>query len=421
MRAALRTKTGRHTQLVFFGQIATAAAGFGINVLLLRCLSVDEYGLFSLFLSTQLLLMGFMHMGWIETFVRFGAKFLGAPQFDALRSYLLRKTLVASAGVGLLAAAAGSFVSQHLYHRPPFTPYFRAAVLTGFLMCVFTFFQSDYRARQDFNRYVITQVGSNAARLLCVAVAIPLGVLGLPQTVAIYLLVTAAFIGFCVVDTRTRGGTEPRAPLDPGLIREMKSYNGWLLLSFFTTNVTSNIDSHVLAYYHANETLSSFAAASRLTLPLQFAAVALQTTLMPRLSAAKDRSEFEFYLGRMKLFVVPFLAVTSLACWLAPPVLIWLAGPHYAGISSLIRLQIVSNTIMLLVNPVGIVVYAWGWTRLLAFLNLAQLAVDLALDLLWIPRWGAAGAVGATLVMNVLGLVVIYIALWWGMRREKFV
>ena len=421
MRAALRTKTGRHTQMVFGGQIVSAAFGFGTNVLLLRCLSIDEYGLFSLFLSTLMMLAGFMHMGWIETFVRFGAKTFGTPEFAAIRNLLLKRTLVSSAIVGAMAMGAASLVSERFYHRPEFVPYFYAAAIGGLLNSCFTFFQNEYRARQDFNRYLVTQVGSNATRLACVALATVLGVLGLTQTVGIYLGVTFTFIILCAVHLRDRRGHAPLVSLEPSLLKEMTSYNGWLLLSFFTTNAVGNIDAHLLAHFHANNTLSSYSAAARLTLPLQFVAMSLQTTLLPRLSASKDPRDVVFYLDRLKLFFIPFVALTALATWLAPPILIWIAGPHYANITSLLRLQILTYAVMLVVNPIGIVTYAWGWTRMLAFMNLGQLVLDVVLDLLWIPRWGAMGAVAATLAVNVLGFVVIYPALWWGLKQRKSV
>ena len=96
MLAALRTRTGRDTQLVFSGQTVNAGLGFLANILLMRTLSLADYGLFSLFISALMLISGFMHFGWNETFVRFGAKYQHSPFFNALRKLLLKKTLLAS-------------------------------------------------------------------------------------------------------------------------------------------------------------------------------------------------------------------------------------------------------------------------------------------------------------------------------------
>jgi O-antigen/teichoic acid export membrane protein len=145
---------------------------------------------------------------------------------------------------------------------------------------------------------------------------------------------------------------------------------------------------------------------------------ALTTTLLPRLSTARHVGDSRNYLRRIWHFLLPTAGVLFSLIFLAPPLLVWIAGAQYAGISNALKLQLAATLVMVLANPIGLVLVGWGWSRFFAILNLVQLAVDLALDLLWIPRFGVEGALAATLVINALGLVTIYAAVWLGIRNK---
>jgi O-antigen/teichoic acid export membrane protein len=419
MRSALASRTGRATQLVMAGQMIQAVLGFALNVLLLRALSLDDYGLFSLFNAAMMLLAGFIHLGWTETFVRFGAKHRDEPVFAALRARFFRRTLLSAgllaAGVALLAP----WVAESLYGRPDFARYLRGAALGAWLTCFFSFVQSDYRIRQRYRVYFAQQIGSSALRLALCAGAFLAGMLTLWSAAWVYALAPLLFVAWSTLKESTLRTLTAPGEVGLDLEAETRSYQLWTLVSMSAYNFSGNIGYHILAHFHVNTEISSLAAATRLTLPIDFVVTALATTLLPRLSAARGVHEIRHYLSRLKLFLIPFALGIAALCWLAPPLLIWLAGGKYAGIGPLVRLNIVNALVILLANSVSLVLAAWGWARGLAIVNLAQLLVGVALSLWWIPRAGAMGAVAASLAVNVMGLVFIYAALWIGLRERQ--
>lgn len=419
MREALLSRTGKNTQIVFVGEAASAVLGFLLNIVLIRGLTVNEYGLFSLYSATLMLLAGFMHLGWGETYVRFGPRHLGHSQFEALRGHVFRRMMGGATFFALLASQSSRWISDQVYHRPEFGPYVGMAAAGAWIACLFSFFQNDARVRQNMNRFVVGRVGSSALRLFVCGAAVSVGAFTLFEAAAAYMFAPLAFVAIPLFRDLASGRLMASRPPSAALRDELASYTGWIFLSMFTTNLIGNIDAHVLAYFHSNETLSAFSAAGRLTLPIQMVILSLTTTLLPRLSAARDQSEIRYYLSKVWLFLAPLAALTLAAVFLAPPVLVWIAGDAYAGITTLLRLQILVTLVVLLTNPMGLVLYSWGWSRLLAMMNVFQLLVDVALDLLWIPRWGAIGAVGATLVVNLIGMVTVYVALWYGLKKRS--
>jgi O-antigen/teichoic acid export membrane protein len=419
MRSALLSKTGRDTQIVFAGQVLSALLGFLLNVILLRVMSTGEYGLFSLFFSSMMLVSGFMHLGWADTFVRFGARHFPSKKFEAIRYRLFSNVFLSALAIGVAGIACSHWVAARVYGREDFSSYAKLAMICAFLITVFSFIQNDLRTRASFKPYFWMNVGTAFARFVLIAAMASAGLLILSRVIGVYIWVfVAVVVPYLVIwrGFKTPGSGES---LDAATVSEIRQFNAWSLVSLVAVNVIGNIDSQFIAHYHDNSTLSAFGAASRLTLPISMAISSMTATLLPRLSAAKSEGDYRLYLDRIKLFLIPSALAVIAMVWVAPPLLIAIAGAKYAGIELLIRLQVLAMLVVLLANPVGLVITAWGWTRLLAIMNLFQLVVDLYLDWVWIPRYGAAGAVAATLVINIVGMVCIYVALFYGLKARR--
>ena len=415
LRKALNSRTGKNTQWVILGESITAIFGFLINVILLRKMTTEAYGLFSLFFSLMMLLGGFIHLGWAETYVRFGSLHRGKSEFLAIRSFSFRQTLLGLAGCSLVVFFFSPWIAHILLKRDFFTPYILLATLGACLMALFTFVQNDHRIHENIRGYLFGRMGSSVLRLMVGAIAVIVHGVTLPVVAILYV---ASPLIFILKPLQVFYKKMPQTSVALELKSQLTGYNSWLFVSIFATTVIGNVDAQVLAHYHDNMTLSAFSAAGRLTLPIQILVASMTTTLLPRLSAVKEVSEMRRYLKTVISLIVPLGILILASCWFVPPVLIWIAGKSYSGITSLLQLQILMILIMLLTNPIGLVLNGWGWSRLLAILNVGQLIVDLVLDFLWIPRWGATGAVLATLVVNLMGMVTIYSAVWYGLRQK---
>jgi O-antigen/teichoic acid export membrane protein len=187
---------------------------------------------------------------------------------------------------------------------------------------------------------------------------------------------------------------------------EARQFNRWLLVSIFSTTIFTNIDVHVLAYFYPSEVVAQLGAVSRLTLPITILVTSLSTTMLPRLSRnANDLDLFQYYLRKLKL-VLPFSILGFVIMGAAIiPLLGWLAGSRYHGLEPLIALQLVSILIVLITNPLGLLVIAEGRTKILAFMNLAQLFIGIGLNLFLVPKLGAIGSICASIGINTIGMI----------------
>lgn len=408
------SKTGRNTQLVFVGQFVNASIGLAFNVLLIRALNSEDYGTFILTSSTMMLISGFAHFGWIESYVKFGSQFLNTELFEKIRSLFFHLTILSALIFCSLAAVSMPWVAERIYQRGSITLYLVAASAGAFFSSFYSMTGNDYRVKQKFSKFLSLQLSLSTFRiLLCLALAY-FHILSL-QAAILVLVLTPVFSVIFSTSERSFTSLES-SEIHPQLLKEIFNYNKWIYASIFMNNVIGNIDSQFIAHYHSNTSLSLFGAASRLTLPIQFVVTALTTTLLPKLSMSRDEVSIRYYLSSLKYFLIPMTLLVLLAIVFAPPILVWIAGPQYQGISLLIRLQILTSLLVLIGNPVGLILYSWGWSRLFTILNFIQFVIDLILDWIWIPKYGALGAVLATLVIYVIGVVYNYSAVIYGLK-----
>jgi O-antigen/teichoic acid export membrane protein len=422
MLAALRSKTGQNTQLVFGGEILGVIIGFAGNLVLMRNMTVGDYGLYSLFLSSMMMIAGFMHFGWIDTYVRYGSKFFQKEEFAYIRRICLKKVSSGAALAIVVVALLSPWLSDKILKREQMELFLIASAIGGAINILFSFSQNDYRVHHRFSALINTKVGSGLFRLFAYLLFVPLQMI-IPLFWAILLNLLSLFL-FCGEFLWRLGrqfARQPKIQEYPAIKKEMESYNFWILISFLSTTVIGNIDLFILSHFHPNQTLGSFGAAVRLTLPFQILISALTTALLPRLHQVTNPADMRFYLRKITLFLIPTALLLLALVLFAPPALIWIAGPAYSEIGTLLRLQLITTMVMVLANPYGLVLHAWGWSKFFALLNLFQLVLDIILDLLWIPKFGAEGAVAATLVINLVGLVAIYIGLWSGFKKHPWV
>lgn len=410
---------GKNTFYVYIAQIVGGGLGFLFNLVLIRKMNVQDYGLFTLFSSAAMLLAGFFPLGWTETYNRFGSKHIHDEYFFPLRKFFLKRILVSTLVCSAVAFMFSGWISSNFYHRPDFDFYLKVSIFSAIILCLYSFVSVDLQVRHRFKDYLGSQVFLSAARLLLVLGAVGAAVLTLPTAIAINVLIPAVLVLFL---GWTMGAFSPsfwrQSGLSPEIEAESASFRKWILVSALCNAVIGNIDLSILAHFHPDQTLAQYGVAARLTLPIQMAMASLGIVLLPKIASTKDPEVTRRQLGKLVRYLLPAGAVLLVLSFLIPPVLARWAGGAYAESEDTIRFFLFSSVIVFVTNPAGIFLIAWGHVRLNAILNLVQLIVDIALDLLWIPEKGALGAIQATCVVYLMGTAFAYYFLWRAMNGK---
>ena len=420
---SLKTRIIQNTKTVFFAEILQGATGFFINLMLVRSLSVESYGLFSLFVAALMTGAGFFHLGWTESLARYGARFFHTALFPSVEKFFLITIGVTLILTFTLTYLGAQSIAGSIYNRPDFTFYIQIALIGALFTSLFNCYLSHLRSKSDFQNYFRIQAGSSVLRFMLCGFLVWFDGGRFETIIWVYFGVPAFYVFLLAFRGRKTFFQKilPAPDIDSALKTEIVSYQSWIFVSFITVYLIGHIDSHFLAHFHKNETLAVFGMVTRFTLPIQFLLNALTTTFLPRLSASRDESEFRLYLSRLKYFFLPAgLFLVLFYIW-GPYLLTAVAGESYQNpdVWALIRLQILTLSVPVFANPLGLVLYAWGMSKGFAYLNLFQLLLDIYLDWLWIPEEGAIGAVRATFWVNIMGLIYIVGCLVWWLSRRK--
>ncbi len=419
--SALRSKTGKNTQLALLTQLCTATLGYALNIFLIRRMSVSDYGTFALFSSVLMLLSGLIHLGWIESYVRFGAEYSLKPESKSIERFFFKRIFLYSLVLSLITLFFTAPICEKFYHRKDFSYYFILGVGGAFFTSLYNGVLGYFRAHQLFKYFTLWDTSSSLFRISLCFLGVCLG-LPLLRTVSfIYLSVPllgiAAFLLMYSISFKKRDSEN--VLLEPELSKKFRSYNAWIVVSWITVHLIGNIDSQFVAHYHSNSVVAAFAAVGRLTLPIHFIIRAIYTTVLPRLSQTQSLEDIKLYLRKIKYFLIPIGALLAASCWFLPPLLIWIAGSAYQDTTFLIQMQLVTVLVDFLCTPISVVLYVFGWSKGFAILNFIQLCVFIVLNLIWVPRFGAVGAVYSRLAVNLIGMVYIYWATFYHLRKSS--
>ncbi len=223
-----------------------------------------------------------------------------------------------------------------------------------------------------------------------------------PVSIAATLSVVSVLNGVAVL-------TSARRLMDPVqkpdfTRRELIRRSAPLGLMALMTQVFFTIDLVILGWLVSGPRLGDYAAASKMLTILTGIAGMVMAGALPALSAeAKAGRALEQLVARIWTWLVvgavPVFVVVAAA---APLVVLVTVGSRYAGAAVLLRILCVAGVVSILNNVLGNLMIALHKMRALFIQNSAAIALNVAGNLVLVPRIGVAAAAWMTLATELL-------------------
>lgn len=182
------------------------------------------------------------------------------------------------------------------------------------------------------------------------------------------------------------------------------------------STVYTNLDTVMLGFMTSDEMVGYYNAAVRIKSILVSIVTSLGAVLLPRASYYVEHGEMDrFRQITRKAFNFVFLAAVPMMLYFilfARPGIFLLSGENYAG--SVVPMQWIMPTLLFigLSNVLGIqILVPLGRERVVLWSIVAGAAVDVVLNVVLIPQYGASGAAAATSVAELVVLAVQFIVL----------
>lgn len=408
---------GRFSFLVNSGY-ATVSAGSAVLLLLLlmiagRLLSAADYGRFSFALALATIVETVMDIGLGQVTVRTVARDReGAGRI--FRDILGLKLVWVAGGLALLLVAAPVLRSD--------PDVIRICYLLGVSSAIRSYLLTVRGLLQGLNRFGVEAVVVLADRVLLLA----LGTFALVGGHGVYGL-SLAFVasrllmGVAVTSLVHRVAGSAAPTFDAARWREIQA--AALPLGFFmiALNLYTYIDTVILGIMRSDAETGWYAAAYRVYEGLTYLPAVLSAVLTPRLSYlfVHDRGALRAqFLRALAAAAGLGVLLGGAALWLARPVMLLLFGAAYSP--AVLPLQILGGGAAFVFSTwiLHAAAIATNLDRRLLVTTAAGLTTNVALNLLFIPRWGMAGAAWATVIAEAATVALLLVQLLARLRTD---
>ena len=185
-------------------------------------------------------------------------------------------------------------------------------------------------------------------------------------------------------------------PLDRGaLFREVGPIGAGILLSALYFRV----DLFLLQHWATAEAVAQYSAVFKLIDAMRLFPGALLAVVMPRMFRGRDGH----FLWKLSLLLTAFGALSMVVGYLLAPIGVPLAfGAAFAGAVPLFRILTFAFPLLCLNYGLTTQLIGWRGQRAFAVIGGGLFLSNVAMNLMAIPRWGAAGAAWATVATEVL-------------------
>ena len=414
IKKSLTSQIATGTMFTTVALLMNRASGMVLQMILVRMITVDQFGLFKL--AIELSSFGIMFVTFFVGGVSASSTTrVVSLHMSSLRKDRIRSTIEASvlsvAVMSILLFSLTFFLMPTVLERifkiradllPEAIPFFRWFLLYIFLSSLGMVSSAALRSSEFFKAYAITESITNLLRVLLIPVLLyqGCGLNGIVWGWAAALLV-GIIPGLWILERftnprRTDLNLSSSMLLD---MRDMTAFGIPVFLSTLSSTVYYSADTIILGYYMPVKFVGIYSAGVVLVHSLLYLFSGLETALFPILSSSLEKNKGGqdsriLERGYRLLCVVTFPAAVY-SFIMAPYMVRFLFGPDYleaATPARILAILIVAWAAM----PAGVMFMSTGKPEINARLGVVSAIMNVVLNVALIPFFGILGAATAS-------------------------
>lgn len=404
--------TAKGGGIIATGRFFTYGSRFVLAFMLARLLGAEQYGLYSLALTTGAILGSVATFGLDSALVRYVAilnsrrderGLWGALQIGVGFSTVLSSLFT----VGLYALAYP--IATQVFHEPQLTPLLQA---TSMMVPFLTLSDVLAGATRGFKKMQYSVIAQDFAQLLVRLILTgAFAIIGLSPLTAIVIFTIADVVSSVFLVYFLNKEFRLRRPLRDARrdTREIVGFSLPLWISGLLSTFRNNIETMLLGALNTVTGVGIFTVAGNINLVghMLFNAISLSSKpiiaelhgngeigQMNRLYRTTSRWAFTIYLPAFiitVLFPVPLLSIF---------------GESFVDGAGALRVLAVAELVNVLTGNAGTVIDMTGYTKLKLANSIIQIILSMGVNVLLIPRWGLMGAaVGSLLGVSMVNML----------------
>lgn len=395
-----RSSTAKDTSVLFIGNVATSFMGFLLIIILARTLSVEQMGVFSAFTNMAVLLSSLADFGISSGLVNFVGIARRQNNKKAEGEYIaagLRIELLLFLVFALLILVFHSFVAHKLLATTN-TSLNYLLIIGVFAYIVWNYSSLALRAQRRFFLSATVDFLTGFLRLIFIVLAVSLitvDVVG-ASTIYVFPAIITAVVGMTIL-----GWSKQWLKITKKHYVEFMKFSSWIGVNKVASVISGKIDIQMLAALSGATATGLYSVPSRLIFFVTILVSSFSSVISPRLAAFDSKEIEKSYIKKTLAFSL--LIIFGLLFWaiIANPFIILLFGEKYADSVPIFRLLIAANIPFVLTAPsVNAIIYSIKKPKYIGYFSVFQLATVVALNLVFIPMFGATGPTYSLIIIN---------------------
>lgn len=402
--------------VVFAANIAYLGLGFLANLIVVRALSPQAFGVLSIALALLIILQEVCGGGIDVTMVKFASE----HQDRAVSIYrtALQLKIIVNASLAIILWFCAEPIAQLAFRDASVALPLQVAGVGAFGSSLYTFLLARLQAEQRFFAYSVHRVFNNTVKCGLLALLWWMGALQLTQalwvTAGVFLVSSA--IGMFWLD---RKELLPIRLESAASFRSLLIFGGAVTLSRVLFTLYSRIDLLFLGHYWTKADVAVYSVAGNMAYLIDLCTYSVILTLLPHASRLKGAEDLRQYAKRTLRLCSMFAAVLLPLFLFAPFITPLLFGQRYAEAAGLFRILFAGCIGTLLVHPLYLILYARNRPMMLLFADGVLVITSVVCNLTLTPAWGALGAATGSVIARLCGCIAIVLLLWIELRQPE--
>lgn len=415
----------KDVSLVYFGSMVNGVSLFLINLILARVLEKDWFAIFSLAILALSTAAEMSDFGLNGGLLRFAPAYLASGEENKLKQLVktiwrwrLWLSIVLTVGGIILAYP----ISQYIFKQPALTNYFAFSFLGIGGVILLGFVSAYLQANQKFFQNSLIQVVKGLSRLILVLILIWLGVRNLYVFLGIYILIPWILFFFArgyLPKEFTKVVIE--AEVKKSLNKQLAHFSFWLTIWSLSAIVSSRVDQVMLSYLLGLKDVALYAVAFQFVYLYSLAAQAISSVLLPKINQLQSKEEIVLFVKKVFHWLIPIIVLGLIVVYPSQYVIEWLFGQKYVAAMPIYLVLSWSMLFSLISIPLSLVITVYNKTQLVAFSGFLQLIINVGLNFLLIPKFGALGAAITFSLGIIFSLVYNIICSIYLFKKKKIV
>ena len=419
-------------------QMVTLLAGLITSVLLARNLGPGEMGEYALILSVTGFVAVASDLGIYQTALRFASRSAALDDKPGLYAVLrwafrIRMLLVNMAVLAVFIVAP--YICENIWSLKELTPLLRVSLLISIFTVISSIPTVYLQSLKRFKMNAIVTIVQTSITLIGIILITAFDRWSLGSVIATSIVANliGAFMFINIVPKETFVSLEEiKRPFsflkkffqepETSSVKTMDTMNPnrfliYMVISTIIIAITARVDIWLLGFYLDKTQIGIYSVATYFTIPLSMLLNAIITAIWPRASAIRSYDDMIRFL-RTTVFLSGLVMVCGIGYSLAMPLSIpMIFGTAYGSGILAGQLLCLGYCVALLMCPVVVIGYSFGMVRYYWLVNLLQLAIALALNIMLIPRIGIIAPALAFICYNSGGLIFNFIFIRSGMKK----